>query len=148
MHRRRKHMQLKLALTAAAGASLLLPGLPAQTHFPYTTRFRSNVNVEAKGVLTKVDWINPHTWMHFDITMPDGSVQKNVLVESLGIGALRQLGVDSKEALKVGEVYTITYYPMRNGDPGGFMSRMILPNGKVFDTKTADPTAVPVAKTQ
>ena len=141
-------MQLKLALTAAAGAALLLTGLPAQAHHAVQASVDINSNIETKALLTKIDWINPHTWMHFDITMPDGTVQKNVLVESLGIGALRQLGVDSKEALKVGEVYTITYYPMRNGDPGGFMSRMILPNGKVFDTKTADPTAVPVAKTQ
>ena len=128
--------------------ALLLIGMPAYAHHAVQASVDINVNVEAKGVLTKVDWINPHTWMHFDITLPDGTVQKNVLVESLGIGALRQVGIDSKEALKVGEVYTITYYPMRNGDPGGFMSRMVLPNGKVFDTKTADPTAVPAAKTQ
>jgi hypothetical protein len=141
-------MQLKLALSAAAGAALLLVGLPAYAHHAVQASVDINVNVEAKGILTKVDWINPHTWMHFDITLPDGTVQKNVLVESLGIGALRQVGIDSKEALKVGQTYTITYYPMRNGDPGGFMSRMVLPDGKVFDTKTADPTAVPVAKTQ
>ncbi len=140
-------MQLKLALTAAAGAALLLTGMPVQAHHAVQASVDINVNVQAKGVLTRVDWINPHTWMRFNLTLPDGTVQKNVMVESLGIGALRQVGIDSKEALKVGEVYDITYYPMRNGEPGGFMSRMVLPNGLVFDTKTADPTAVP-AKTQ
>jgi hypothetical protein len=141
-------MQLKLALTAAAGVCLLLTGVPAFAHHAVQASVDINTNVEAKGVLTKVDWINPHTWMHFDITMPDGSVKKNVLVESLGIGALRQVGIDSKEALKVGDSYVITYYPNRDGSAGGFMSRMVLPSGLVFDTKTADPTAVPVQKTQ
>jgi len=141
-------MQPKFALTAVAASAVLLSTMPTFAHHAVQASVDINTNVEAKGVLTKVDWINPHTWMHFDITMPDGSVKKNVLVESLGIGALRQVGIDSKEALKVGDTYTITYYPNRDGSAGGFMSRMVLPSGLVFDTKTADPTAVPVAKTQ
>jgi hypothetical protein len=140
-------MQLKLALMAG-GASLLLSGLPALGHHAVQASVDINLNVEAKAILTKVDWINPHTWMRFDILNPDGSVTKDVMVESLGINALRQVGITSRDALKVGEVYTITYYPMRNGDPGGFMSRMVLPDGRQFDTKTLDPTAVPAARTQ
>jgi hypothetical protein len=139
-------MRLKLALSAAAGAVLLMAGMPAQAHHAVQASVDINTNVQAKGILTRIDWINPHTWMHFDVTLPDGTVQKNVAVESLGIGALRQAGIDSAAALKVGQSYDITYYPNRNGTPGGFMSRMVLPNGIVFDTKTADPTAVP--KTQ
>ncbi|MFO1184108.1 MAG: DUF6152 family protein [Bauldia sp.] len=138
-----------LALPVVACAALAMAELPAGAHHAVQASVDINVNVEAKGVLTKVDWINPHTWMRFDITKPDGTVEKNVMVESLGINALRQLGITSKEALKVGDVYTITYYPMRTGEPGGFMSRMVMPNGKVFDTSTADPTAVPApARTQ
>jgi len=121
-------MQLKLALTAAAGAALLLTGMPASAHHAVQASVDINSNIETKAVLTKIDWINPHTWMHFDITMPDGTVQKNVLVESLGIAALRQVGIDSKSAMKVGDVYTITYYPNRDGTAGGFMSKMVLPD--------------------
>ena len=61
----------------------------------------------------------------------------------MGIAALRQVGISSKSALKVGDSYTITYYPNRDGTPGGFMSKMILPDGRSFDTKNTDPTAVP-----
>ena len=141
-------MQSKLALTALAAAAVVLSSMPTFAHHAVQASVDINTNVEAKGVLTKVDWINPHTWMHFDITMPDGTVKKNVLVESLGIGALRQVGIDSKEALKVGDSYTITYYPNRDGSAGGFMSKMVLPDGRIFDTKNTDPTAVPAPKTQ
>ena len=68
-----------------------------------------------------------------------------------GVGsrtALRQVGIDSKSALKVGDIYEITYYPNRDGTAGGFMSKMVLPDGRVFDTKNTDPTAVPAPKTQ
>ena len=141
-------MQLKLALTAAAGAALLLSGTPAVAHHAVQASVDINTNIQTKAVLTKIDWINPHTWMRFDITWPDGTINKNVMVESLGIAALRQVGIDSKSALKVGEVYEITFYPNRDGTVGGFMSKMVLPDGRVFDTKNTDPTAVPAPRTQ
>src|ERR1043166_6696058 len=109
----------KLALTAAAGAALLLSGMPASAHHAVQASVDINSNIETKEDLTKIDWINPRAWMHFDIAMPDGTVQKYVLVESLGIAALRQVGIDSKSAMKVGDVYTITYYPNRDGTAGG-----------------------------
>jgi hypothetical protein len=135
---------------AACGAGLILfaASAPASAHHAVQASVDVNTNIQAKAKLTKIDWINPHTWMHFDIPMPDGKVQKDVLVESLGIAALRQLGIDSKSALKVGDLYEITYYPNRDGTAGGFMSKMVLPDGRVFDTKNTDPTAVPVPKTQ
>ena len=135
-------MQLKLALMAA-GACLFAAAAPASAHHAVQASVDINSNIETKAVLTKIDWINPHTWMHFDVTNADGTVTKNVLVESLGIAALRQVGIDSKSALKVGDTYDITFYPNRDGTPGGFMSKMVLPDGRVFDTKNTDPTAVP-----
>ena len=136
-------MYVKISLMAAAGAALLATGVPASAHHAVQASVDINSNIETKAVLTKIDWINPHTWMHFDITNADGTVTKNVLVESLGIAALRQVGIDSKSALKVGDMYDITFYPNRDGTPGGFMSKMVLPDGRVFDTKNTDPTAVP-----
>ena len=103
-------MNFKLALTAAAGAAVLLSGMPASAHHAVQASVDINSNIETKALLTKIDWINPHTWMHFDITNADGTVTKNVLVESLGIAALRQVGIDSKSALKVGDMYDITFY--------------------------------------
>ena len=139
-------MALKFVVAVLAGAGLFFAAVPSQAHHAVQASVDINVNVEAKGVLTKVDWINPHTWMHFDLTNPDGTIQKNVMVESLGINAFRKFGINSAAAMKIGEVYDITYYPLRTGNPGGFMSRMIMPDGFVFDTKTADPTALPDQK--
>ena len=139
----------RIAVATVAALGLVAgSAMTASAHHAVQASVDINTNIQTKAVLTKIDWINPHTWMHFDITMPDGSVQKNVLVESLGIAALRQVGIDSKSALKVGDLYEITYYPNRDGTAGGFMSKMVLPDGRVFDTKNTDPTAVPAPKTQ
>ena len=139
-------MFAKSIMMAAIGMALATP--QASAHHAVYASVDVTTNIETTAKLTKVDWINPHTWMHFDITWPDGTVSKKVMIESLGIAALRQVGIDSKSALKVGAVYDITFYPNRDGTMGGFMSKMVLPDGRVFDTKNTDPTAVPAARTQ
>ncbi len=136
-------MKLNLAFTAAVGAALVVGALPASAHHAVQASVDINTTIEAKAVLTRVDWINPHTWMRFDVTLPNGKVEKNVMVESLGIQAFRQVGIDSSRALKVGDTYTIKYFPNRNGSPGGFMTTMTLPDGRSFSAENADPSAVP-----
>jgi hypothetical protein len=132
---------MRFAPSIAAAVALLGIADPADAHHAIYAAVDVHNPIEAKAVLTKIDWINPHTWMHFDLLSPDGGIQKDVMIESLGITALRQVGINSKSALKVGEVYQITYYPQRDGTPGGFMKSMTLPDGRVFDIRTTDPTA-------
>ena len=76
--------------------------------------------------------------MHFKTTDAAGKT-KNFAVESLGINALKQAGIDSKSAFHVGEPYKIAFYPNRDGTLGGFMYKMILPDGRVMDVTNADP---------
>jgi hypothetical protein len=133
--------QFKTAL-AAATVVALLSGMPVSAHHAVQASVDINNSVSAVGKLVKVDWVNPHIWMHFDLTKPDGSVLKNVAVESLGIAALRQVGISSKDALKLGATFKIVYYPFRSGEPGGFMNSMVLPDGRSFDITNSDPTAL------
>jgi len=135
-------MKLKQVVTAAAGACLLLAG-SAQAHHAVQASVDVNTIVEYDyAILTKIDWINPHTWMHFDVTLADGTVIEDVLVESLGIAALRRVGLSSKSAFSVGDIYEISFYPNRDGSNGGFMSRMVLPDGRSYESRNEDPTAV------
>ena len=135
-------MEFKQALTAAAGAVFLLAGTPTWAHHAVQASVDINQSIAVKAVLTKIDWINPHIWMTFDMPQPDGSILRSVAVEGLGIAALRKVGVVSKDALPLGEVYDLTYYPFRSGEPGGFMNSMLLPDGTRFDVTNSDPTAL------
>ena len=132
-------MSSKLVLCTVAAVGLLAAS--AQAHHAVQASVDIDKAVEVKAKLTKVDWVNPHTWMRFDIPQSDGKVLKDVMVESLGINALRRVGIDSKSALKVGDFYDIKYFPNRDGSPGGFMYKMVLPDGREFDTKFTDPSA-------
>jgi hypothetical protein len=113
-----------------AGTSLALAA-PVAAHHALEAMYDTSTELVITATLAKIDWINPHAWMRFDMPYPDGHLEKNVLVETLSVANLRQLGVD-KAALVLGGQYQITYYPTRDGSPGGFMTRMVLPSGSLI----------------
>src|ERR1700704_4767318 len=96
-------MKLTLPL-AAATLGLTFALAPGQAHHAVQAQFDVNTVVEKKGKLFKVDWINPHTYMHFEVD--EGGKVKKYAIESLGILGLRRVGIDSKSAFKVGENFT------------------------------------------
>jgi uncharacterized protein DUF6152 len=129
---------------AAAGFAVAMLAVPVQAHHAIQANINLSTSINTKAIITRIDWINPHIWMRFDLLNADGTKEKNVMIETLGIAALRQIGIDSKAALSVGGIVDITYYPNRDGAPGGFMTRMILPDGKTVDVLNLDPTAIPL----
>ena len=131
-------MRLILPLAAAATLGLALAMVPGQAHHAVQAQFDVNTVVEKKGKLFKVDWINPHTYMHFEVD--EGGKAKKFAIESLGILGLRRVGIDSKSAFKVGENFTFMINPARNGSDTGLLVTLLFPDGRRFDVKNADPT--------
>ena len=59
-----------LALTAAAVA---LAGIPAVAHHAFSAEFDADRPIHLEGVVVKMEWINPHAWVHLEVTNEDGS---------------------------------------------------------------------------
>jgi uncharacterized protein DUF6152 len=127
----------RMALAAMAG--VLLGTAAGQAHHAVQAQFDVNKTVELRGVLLKIDWINPHTYMHFEVN--EGGTVKRYAIESLGILGLRRAGIDSKSSFKVGEMFTFSINPSRDGSATGLLTTLIFPDGRRFDVKNTDPTA-------
>ena len=69
-----KAMKLKLlaaAATVALGVVAIKP--PATAHHAFSAEFDANLPVRLGGPITRVEWINPHTWIHLDNNDPDST---------------------------------------------------------------------------
>ena len=65
-------MQTRLFL-AAAGI-FMLAGAPVIAHHAFAAEFDGSKPVTLKGTVTKMEWINPHAWLHMEVKGPDGKV--------------------------------------------------------------------------
>ena len=64
-------------LIAVAGAGVWLAGtaVPVAAHHAFAAEFDADRPVEFSGTVTKVEWINPHTWIHLDVQRDDGTTE-------------------------------------------------------------------------
>ena len=98
-------------------------------HHSVNAEFDASKNIAIVGTLTKVELINPHGYVHFDVTGPDGKVTSWSFLTGAPI-ALKQAGISVRDTLKVGDTYKIVYSPARKGGNLGLLWSLVLPDGR------------------
>ena len=92
---------------------LLLWAAPVIAHHAFATEFDANKPVTKKGIVTKVDWMNPHVWFYLNIKNEDGKME-NWGFEMGGPNGLRSAGW-TKDTMKIGDELIVEGFLARNG---------------------------------
>lgn len=64
-----------LSRVVAVLALLVAVPLPALAHHAFSSEFDANLPIDLRGKITRVEWINPHSWVHIEVVNADGSKQ-------------------------------------------------------------------------
>ncbi len=104
-------IRFKTAVLCAAAVLYSAPR-PALAHHAFGAEFDANAPVLLKGKIAKVEWINPHTWIHVEISKPDGA--KEVwMVEGGSPNTLLRRGAN-KNTFPVGTDIVVDGYQARD----------------------------------
>jgi hypothetical protein len=120
-------MNLKLFLIAGG---VLLAALPGRAHHSFSAEFDINQPIKLTGVLTKMDWVNPHGWIYIDVRQPDGTVV-NWAIEAGGATALLRRGLRRTD-FPAGIELTVEGFRAKSGEPKANGRSVTMKDGRNF----------------
>src|ERR1700691_5685695 len=107
---RYRPMRAKLPL---AGVALLLAAIPLAAHHSFAAEYDGTATVTLTGVVTKVEWTNPHAYIYLDVKDPSSGKVVNSGMEGYPPNTLTRTGF-TRHIVKEGDTITITGYRARD----------------------------------
>jgi len=134
-------MKTVVAVALSCGTLAFAPA--AHAHHSFAAEFDINKPVTLRGMVTKVEWRNPHIWVYLDVKDEGGAI-KAWQCEGGAPNALTRLGW-SRETLKLGDPVTIEGFLAKDATNTCNARTWKLPNGQTIFAGQADTGAQPDA---
>ncbi len=115
-----------------AGVCLLpvLCAAPLAAHHAFASEFDASKPIRFQGTVTKMEWINPHAWIHVSVKKPDGTVEE-WMIEAGTPNTLFRRGL-TKNSLLPGTEVVVDGYQAKDGALRANGRDLTLPNGKTL----------------
>jgi hypothetical protein len=110
------------------GALLLAAGAAVSAHHSFAAEFDANQPVQLRGTVAKVEWINPHTWIHLDVKKTDGAVER-WMIEGGTPNTLLRRGL-TRKSLPEGTELLVDGYKAKNGTNRANGRDLTFPDGR------------------
>jgi hypothetical protein len=106
----RTHLSL---IMIGIGLYVIMATLPAQAHHAFAAQYDARKPVTLQGTVSKVEWINPHSWIQVDVKKNDGSIE-HWMIEAAGASALLSRGL-TRDFLAIGTEIIVNGYLSTDG---------------------------------
>ncbi len=117
-----------VAITCAGlGLGIFIATGPVAAHHAFSSEFDATKPVRLRGKVSKMEWINPHAWMHIEVKNKDGAVE-NWMIEAGPPGALVRRGW-RKDSVKPGVEVLVEGYQAIDGSNKANGRDVTLPDG-------------------
>jgi hypothetical protein len=132
----------KLAIGSVLFAGVLAAVAPLAAHHAFAAEFDEHKPVKfVDATVTKVELINPHSWIHVDVKMPDGTVE-NWAIEAGSPNILLRRGI-TRDTLKAGQKLNVDGYQAKDGSHRANGRDLTLPNGQKLFLGSSGDTGAP-----
>lgn len=104
---------MRIATAALIALSCALTAAAAEAHHAFATEFDAEKPVELRGKVTKVELINPHSWIHIEVVGDDGTAT-TWMIEGGSPNALVRRGI-TRDSIPIGVELIVNGYQARDG---------------------------------
>lgn len=121
-------MKTKLAIVAVVVGALAAVAVPVMAHHSFGAEFDSEQTFEYSGIVTKIEWLNPHVYFYMDVTTESGEIA-NWAMEMGSPNGLMRRGW-TRNSLRIGDEVSTSGSKARDGSAKGNARTVTLASGR------------------